>query len=225
MQHIIIYEGYSGIFWSRGKMIRELPPGKYRFWPFLGQLIQTFDRRPLQLITQMEEFATKDHLNIRANMQIRWRLIDPMKMARATDQPYNFIAPVLLDQLREEVMSRTLDDVLLQAGEMREAIRQKSEPVLREAGIEIVAFSPLNILLPRSLKQAFEAETVARKRAIADMEEARGRTAVLRHLANAASLVDQQPALLQLLMGQKAKHVQFHFNPPEAGRGTAKTAV
>lgn len=71
--------------------------------------------------------------------------------------------------------------------------------------------SPPNLLIPRSLRQAFEAEVTARKRAVADLEEARGRTAVLRHLANAAARVEQQPALLQLLMGQKAKHVQFQF--------------
>ena len=115
--------------------------------------------------------------------------------------------------MRAEVAALTLEELLEKdLSELQQRIMTEANERLKEVGLTIGRIEPLALLLPRSLRQAFEAEVVARKRAAADMEEARGRTAVLRHLANAARQVEQQPVLLQLLMGQKAKHVQFLFD-------------
>jgi hypothetical protein len=78
--------------------------------------------------------------------------------------------------------------------------------------------SPLSVILPRNLKAAVEGELVARKKSQADLEEARGRTAVLRHYANAAKLVADQPELLKLLLGQKAKSLQVQFSDEKASK-------
>jgi hypothetical protein len=46
---------------------------------------------------------------------------------------------------------------------------------------------------------------------LADLEEARGRTAVLRHYANAAELIKDKPEIMQLMLGQKAKNIHIDF--------------
>jgi regulator of protease activity HflC (stomatin/prohibitin superfamily) len=215
-------EGYIGLFWKRGKILRELPAGSYRHSALLGQKIQLVDVRSAQLATMPEEFATKDNLNVRCVLTVTYHVTGPSTLVRTTADALSFMRTQMADALRSEISQLTLDELLPKVSEIHAAAEQTLKQAFEKAGISLDTLSPLNLLIPRSLRQAFEAEVTARKRAVADLEEARGRTAVLRHLSNAAAQVEQQPALLQLLMGQKAKHVQFQFIADEKPGKPAK---
>jgi len=58
-------------------------------------------------------------------------------------------------------------------------------------------------MFPGELKRTFAQVVTARKDGLAALERARGETAALRNLANAAKLVDANPALLQLRLLQQ----------------------
>ena len=62
------------------------------------------------------------------------------------------------------------------------------------------------------MQNAIDAQEVARQRAKAELEEARGRTAVIRHYANIAKVTKDNPDLLRLLLGQKAKSINVAFD-------------
>jgi hypothetical protein len=53
-------------------------------------------------------------------------------------------------------------------------------------------------MFPGELKRIFSQVVKARKEGQAALEKARAETATLRHLANAASLIDRHPTILQL---------------------------
>jgi regulator of protease activity HflC (stomatin/prohibitin superfamily) len=57
-------------------------------------------------------------------------------------------------------------------------------------------------MFPGELKKVFAQVVTARKEGLAALEKARGETAALRNLANAAKLVENNPALMQLRMIQ-----------------------
>ncbi len=211
--HKIVPEGFAGLLWKRGKIVRELPAGRYRYSVWLNQRIDLVDVRTTQLSTMPEEYATKDNLTVRCASTVTWHVASAAHQVRTTADATMLIRTKMTDGLRAEISKFTLDELLPKLNEVHASVEESLKKELHTAGVAIEALSPLNLLIPRSLRQAFEAEVVARKRAVADLEDARGRTAVLRHLANAASQVEEHPALLQLLMGQKAKSVQFQFTP------------
>lgn len=217
-----IYEGHIGILWKRGKIVRELAAGRHRYSALRGERIEDFDARVVQFTSHAEEFATKDNLVVRCAPSVEYRIANPTKLLQRSADHTQQIRTTLVDALRIEISKQTLDDLLVAQEALHEAVAMTTKKKFETVGLELVSLSPLNLLIPRSLRQAFEAEVAARKRAAADLEEARGRTAVLRHLANAASLVERQPALLQLLMGQKAKHVQFQFMADENNTRSSK---
>lgn len=220
--HKTINEGQVGLFWKRGKIVRELPAGRHRYWFVAGQRIDIIDVRTTQFSTVSEEYATKDNLTVRCSLTISWSVKNATTMVRTTADPNALISTKVINELRTQINKLTLDGLLEKISKVHEVVVETATKELLKAGIKLDDLSPLNLLIPRSLKLAFEAEVAARKRAVADMEEARGRTAVLRHLANSASMVEQHPALLQLLIGQKAKNVQFQFNANELKEKSAK---
>ncbi len=215
-------EGYVGLLWKRGKIVRELPVGRHQYFVLLGQRVDLVDVRSSQFATTPEEFATKDNLNVRCTLNATYHVVSASTVVRTTADQIALMRTKMTDALRAEISKLTLDELLPKMNEVHTTVEARLKQDLLKSGIELETLSPLNLLIPRSLRQAFEAEVTARKRAVADLEEARGRTAVLRHLANAASQVEQQPALLQLLMGQKAKHVQFQFTAEEKSSKSAK---
>jgi len=65
-----------------------------------------------------------------------------------------------------------------------------------------------DLTLPGELKKLFTQVVKARQEGLATLERARGETAALRNLANAAALVERSPQLLQLRALQVAEQHQ-----------------
>lgn len=86
----------------------------------------------------------------------------------------------------------------LLGGQLTEAVRGAA---LR-FGVELIEADLKDLTLPGELKKLFTQVTKARQEGLAALERARGETAALRNLANAAKLVADNPALMQLRLLQ-----------------------
>lgn len=214
-----IYEGDAGVLWRKGKIQKVLGNGRHRYSLWRGEKITTVNTQTQEYTCQVQDYATKDNLTVRFMIRLRVQVSDPAAFLRALPENTHglFVQNAASDAARVFVAKYSLEDLLGKTVELREAAQREAGEKLREAGMEITELSPVSILIPRSLRQAYEAELVIKKKALAELEEARGRTAVLRHLANAATMVEKQPVLLQLLMGQKARQVQFQFDTTKRG--------
>ncbi len=211
---IIINEGEVGVMYTKGVISRVLQPGKHRYSYFMGQRMVKISTLVADHTTAVQEFGTSDNLLVRFLLRANTQITDPTTLLRTTryEQVDEIVRNALADVATGVIASKTLDEVLENAAALHEQILNGCVEKLKARGITIIEVSPVSVLIPRSLRQAFEAQLVAKKKAVADLEEARGRTATLRHLANAAEMVENRPILLQLLLGQKARNVQFQFN-------------
>ena len=68
----------------------------------------------------------------------------------------------------------------------------------REFGLEVEAAEVKDFMLPADLKRNFAEVLKAKKEGEAALEKARGESAALRSLANAAKLLEKNPMLLRL---------------------------
>ena len=210
----IIKEGECGVLWKKGKITDVLKPGSHRYTWWFGERLDIIEVRPVDYLCQTQEYTTKDNMAVRFFIRANVRVSDAAQLMRSVEylQLNSKIQNTLSDAARKFVMTKTLDELLENSANFSEVIFESSTDPLKAMGLQLETISPVSILLPRSLKQAYEAMISAQKRSQADLEEARGRTATLRHLANAADIVEKRPILLQLLLGQKARNVQFQFN-------------
>lgn len=209
-----IYEGEAVVLWREGKIQKVLASGRHRYSLWRNEKITTVNVQAQEYLCQVQDYATKDNLTVRFLVRLRAKVGGVAVFQRTLPEAAQelFVQNVAGDVAREFVSQYALDELLGKTRELREAIHTDAGEKLRACGIEIVDVSPISILIPRSLRQAYESELIIKKKAMAELEEARGRTVVLRHLANAATMVEKQPVLLQLLMGQKARQVQFQFD-------------
>src|SRR5206468_12805124 len=110
---------------------------------------------------------------------------------------------VLQVALREVVGAMTVDDVISGRNEIGPEVLRRSSEAVRKLGVELEAVDVKDLMLPAPTKRLLSQVVDARQKGLAALEKARGETAALRSLANAARMVEANPALLQLRLLQQ----------------------
>ena len=100
--------------------------------------------------------------------------------------------------LREIIGSETIENLLEKRKELNKKLLDGTEKAISEIGISLISVEIKDIMFPGNLKLIFAQVAKAKQEGLASLEKARGETAALRNLANAAKLVEQKPALIQL---------------------------
>ncbi|MBI5959554.1 MAG: hypothetical protein HY866_12510, partial [Chloroflexi bacterium] len=105
-------------------------------------------------------------------------------------------------QLRDIVGELAIDDLLARRREISTTLQTGVTAQAAQMGIALIMVGIKDIMFPGELKTIFAQIVSARKEGLASLERARGETAALRSLANAAKLLEDNPALLQLRLIQ-----------------------
>jgi len=94
------------------------------------------------------------------------------------------------------------DELLENRSRFGEGLLQTATEPIAALGLRLLAADIKDIMFPGELKKIFAQVVQAKQEGLAALERARGETAALRNLANAARAVKDNPALLQLRMLQ-----------------------
>ena len=194
---VTVHEFERGVLFTRGRFVRVLPPGAY--WvlrPY--HTVRVIDVRSSLVSIGGQEILSADHVAVKATLALRVRVVAPdvaVLAAKSFEEVLYLEAQLIL---RDSVSALLVDDLLQKRGELAEQIRARLEPKAAELGVALETVGVKDITFPGALKQMFAQVVAARKDAQAAIERARGETATLRHLANAAKLLEGNPALITL---------------------------
>jgi regulator of protease activity HflC (stomatin/prohibitin superfamily) len=120
-------------------------------------------------------------------------------MAYETTLSYNeSIYTLVHSALRSTLSQIKIEEVLKKRNEIGPELARKCAEKASEIGLEIVGIEIRDVMFPTELKKIFNEVVRAQKESQAGLERTRGETAALRSLANAAKLIEDHPALLQL---------------------------
>lgn len=194
---VIIHEFERGLLYRKGRFVRVLAAGRHRFFRPSETVLKT-DVRLRALTVPAQEVLSADGVTVKATLAVQYRVVDP---ALAQNQVLN-VAEVLYQELqlalRETIGGTDAETILATRREFDARLLALTEPKARLLGLELKLASVKDLIFPGDLKKVFAQVTTARKEGLAALERARGETAALRHLANAARLLENNPALLQL---------------------------
>ena len=201
-KRITIFEYQVGLRYRDGRFVDQLAPGSH--WIFEPTTkVKVIDVRTSAVGVAGQELVTADGISVKISLALQQRIADPVVASHAVDNYYMAAYTAVQIALREAVGAMTIDDVLRRREEIgAEVLRRAVEPA-RAVGVEILSVDLRDLMLPPASKKLFAQVIEARQRGLADLEKARGETAALRSLANAARMVEASPALLQLRLLQQ----------------------
>jgi regulator of protease activity HflC (stomatin/prohibitin superfamily) len=199
---VVVHDYERGLRYGRGRLRGLLDPGAYvSFRPFSE--IQVFDLRPTLVTIDGQDVLTADGVNLRISLVAKYLVGDPAA-AVGGDQDYRRALYVTLQlALREALAGRSADQVLADRGELGPTIKERSASAMARLGVELLSVDVRDLMLPAELKRAFAGVVAARKEGEIALERARGETAALRNLANAARMLEDHPGLVQLRLLQE----------------------
>ena len=100
--------------------------------------------------------------------------------------------------LREIVGGTKIDELLEARDGIGARLIELAAGPMGDLGLRLLGADIKDVMFPGELKKIFAQVAEARQEGMAALEKARGETAALRNLANAARMVESNPALLQL---------------------------
>jgi len=197
----IVPEGFATLLYRRGRFERVLTPGAHRMWR-PGHTTQQVDMRQRTLTVPGQEVLSQEQVGLKVSVAARFAVAAP---ELALHRVQNYLEALYLAvqlALRDEVARHPLEELVAGRVDLAQRMRERVAEQARAFGLSVEAVEVKDVMLPADLRRAFAEALKARKESQARLEKARGESAALRNLANAARMVDQNPSLLNLRMLQ-----------------------
>ncbi len=196
-----IQEGYVAVLYRKGKLVRTLEAGRYRF-PRSGTSIRQFDVRQQTMMVSGQEVLTQDQVTVRVSPAVRFRVADPIKAATVTMYADMELRVAAQMALREAVSVMKFDELMESRASIGQRMLTEIKSRASEFGYEILAVDVRDVMLSGDLKRSYAEVIKARQEGLAALERARGESAAIRNLANAARVLEDHPGLVHLRMLQ-----------------------
>lgn len=204
---ILVPEGYVALLYHRGKFAELLAPGIHVRW---GRDFTTTpqDTRKAFLVVAAQEVLTADHVALKVSLALTYQVTDPVKAAHNTQHWHTDLYTAAQLGLRAVAAGATVETLLAQRLDVGAQLLASVQPAVADLGLTVHAVEVKDVAFPADLKRAFTDVLKAKQESQAALERARGESAALRNLANAARLLDGNPALMNLRLMQSLASAQ-----------------
>jgi regulator of protease activity HflC (stomatin/prohibitin superfamily) len=200
-QSITIFEYERGVHYSHGKFKGILQPGIHRYFKQFSA-IHKLDIRPRFVSVVSQELLSSDHIGVKISLAAKFQITDPYRAINSVENYQDALYLELQLALRQIVGSLKIDDLLEQRQEVGTQLLELARSNIEPLGLQVLSVSIKDLMFPGELKKIFAQVIKAQKEGLAALEKARGESAALRNLANAARMIENNPALLQLRLLQ-----------------------
>jgi regulator of protease activity HflC (stomatin/prohibitin superfamily) len=201
VRRITIFEYEKGLKYHKGKFKSIVAPGQYWYMPFFT-VIQKIDVRPRFVSITGQEVLSSDGVTLKVSLAANFEIADPNAAVNRVKSFQEALYLELQLALREIVGAADIDTILGSRNELSKKLIEMTDAKAADLGLKLISVNLKDIMFPGKLKEIFAQVVNARKEGLAALEKARGETAALRNLANAAKMIEGNPNLLQLRVVQ-----------------------
>jgi len=203
----LVPEGYAGLLYQRGQFVEVLRAGEHIRWGRKFTL-NVSDLRKASVLVAGQEVLTADNVGLKASLLVTYQVADPAKAAHNTQNWHSDLYNAAQLALRAVAGGVTMEALLGQRPDLAMQLLARMTMEAEKVGISVLAVEVKDVTLPNDLKRAFADVLKAKQEGQAALERARGESAALRNLANAARLLDGNPALQNLRLLQSLTGAQ-----------------
>lgn len=196
--HVVtVMEYQRALLYRNGRFARLLEPGLYRLLRW-NTAVTVIDTRQAQLSLSGQDILCADGVSVRLTPALVYQIADPVIACHATASYEQAIYLTVQTLLRDLIAPLTVDEVIAQRADIGQRLTAQARERVAPYGVTLLSAEIKDIVLSAEIREAISKVVRARKEGLAALERARGETAALRNLANAARMIEQNPLLLQM---------------------------
>jgi regulator of protease activity HflC (stomatin/prohibitin superfamily) len=208
----VVKQVERGVVFRLGQVqSRPRPPGM----TYLVPVIDRMRKVNVQVVTMpvpAQEGITRDNVTVRVDAVVYFRVVDPIQAA-VDVQDYEFaVAQVAQTSLRSILGKSELDDLLSNREELNRGLALMLDSPASGWGVDIDRVEIKDVALPDGLKRSMSRQAEAERERRARIITAEGELAASAKLAEAARVMADTPAALQLRLMQTMVEVAAEKN-------------
>ncbi|MFH0802880.1 MAG: slipin family protein [bacterium] len=193
----IVQEWERGVIFRLGKYDRTRGPGLIFLIPIIDKMLKV-DLRVITMEVPPQEVITKDNVTMKVNAVIYFRVISPdsavikvLDYIRATSQ-------IAQTTLRSILGQSELDEILAKRDQINEKLQVIIDEQTEPWGIKVSVVEIKDVELPQTMQRAMAKQAEAEREKRAKVIHAEGEFLAAQRLQDAAKVIQQEPAALQL---------------------------
>jgi regulator of protease activity HflC (stomatin/prohibitin superfamily) len=194
-----------------GKFSRTAGPGLYIVWVFIEWQTK-LDLRTVTAAVEQQEGITRDNVPIKVDAVIWYRIMDPERAIMQVRGVANAVEQVSLTTLRTVLGQHTLDDILKAQDTISEVMQKAIDSVTEPWGVKVERVQMKNVEIPPTMQRAMAQEAEALREKRARLIKAEAELDAAEQLRNAAEVIMQNPAALELRRMQMITEVGAEQN-------------
>lgn len=193
----VLNEYERGVVFRLGRVIGAKGPGLIILIPVIDRMTKV-SLRTLTLDVPHQDVITRDNVSVKINAVVYFRVIDPVKSIIEVEDFLFATSQLSQTTLRSVCGGVELDEILAHRDKVNEQIQTLLDTSTDAWGIKVSNVELKHIDLPQEMQRAMARQAEAERERRAKVISAEGEYQAASRLAEAAAIISEQPASLQL---------------------------
>ena len=197
----VLREYERAVIFRFGRLARGLVggngPGIIIIIPFVDKLVRV-SLRTVAMDVPPQDVITRDNVSVKVNAVIYFRVVDQQRAITQVEDYLYATSMMAQTTLRSVLGLSQLDDLLAKReeinGHLQRILDQQTEPW----GVKVTAVEVKNVDLPQEMQRAIAKQAEAERERRSKVIHAEGEFQASQRLAEAATVMSQNPMALQL---------------------------
>jgi regulator of protease activity HflC (stomatin/prohibitin superfamily) len=207
----VVQEYERGVIFRLGRLQGAKGPGLFFIIPLVDRMVKV-DLRVVTLDIPSQEAITRDNVTVRVNAVAYFRVIDPSDAIVQVEDFHRATWQIAQTSLRSVLGQSDLDELLIHRDEINQKLQQIIDEATEPWGIKVSIVEVKDVELPDTMKRAMARQAEAEREKRAKIIHAEGEFSAAQQLQEAAGVIAQQPAAIQLRYLQTLTEIAVEKN-------------
>jgi regulator of protease activity HflC (stomatin/prohibitin superfamily) len=190
-------EYQRGVIFRLGRLMAPKGPGLFFIIPIVDRVVRV-DLRTITFDVPAQEVITKDNVPAKVNAVAYFRVVDP---SRSVVEVQNFIlatSQIAQTTLRSVLGQSDLDHLLTERDKLNARLQEIIDEQTEPWGVKVSVVEIKDVEIPASMQRAMARQAEAERERRAKVIAAEGEYQASEKLSQAAVVLSQNPAAIQL---------------------------
>src|SRR5262245_31754786 len=193
----VLREYERAVVFRLGRMVDTKGPGLVLLTPAIDRMVRV-SLRTVTLNVPPQDVITRDNVPVRVDAVVYFRVVDPNSAVVQVESYLKATSQIAQTTLRSVLGKADLDTLLAEREELNEELQKIIDDQTEPWGVKVTTVEIKDVGIPQAMQRAMARQAEAERERRAKIINAEGEFQASARLAEAADIISQNPATMQL---------------------------
>ena len=207
----VLREYERAVVFRLGRVIDKKGPGLIFLTPAVDRMVRV-SLRTVTLNVPPQDVITRDNVPVRVDAVVYFRVVDPDSAVVQVENFHKATSQIAQTTLRSVLGKADLDMLLTEREQLNEELQKIIDDQTEPWGIKVTTVEIKDVGVPSAMQRAMARQAEAERERRAKVINAEGEFQAAARLAEAADVISQNPATIQLRYLQTLSEIGINQN-------------